>query len=65
LGRLVIDLQTEEKMGVRKLLPSMVQFALQLPAMDPDGLPISQNIAYKISVSKIADELGSCDQIIA
>lgn len=65
LGRLVNELQAAEKMSVGKMLPSMIQFALRLPAIDLDASPISQNIAFKISVSKIVDELGLCDQIIA
>lgn len=65
LGRLVNELQAAEKMSVGKMLPSMIQFALRLPAIDLDCSPISQNIAFKISVSKMVDELGLCDQIIA
>lgn len=65
LGRLVNDLQAAEKMSVGKMLPSMIQFALRLPAIDRDGSPIGQNIAFKISVSKMVDELGLCNQITA
>jgi hypothetical protein len=58
LSRLVVDLRAEEKMHIIKLIPSMVGFALQLPARDPDGSLISQNLSYKLSVSKMVDELG-------
>ena len=58
LRRSVIALQAEEKNHIIKLIPSMIQFALQLPAIDPDGLPISQNLSFKLSVSKMVDELG-------
>jgi hypothetical protein len=58
LSRLVVDLQAEEQMHTRKLIPPMVDFALQLPARDPEGSLISQNLSFKLSVSKLIDELG-------
>ena len=37
----------------------MIQFALQLPAIGPDGLQVSDNLAYKLSISKVVDKANN------
>jgi hypothetical protein len=58
LSRSIIALQIEERTSVRKALPSMIQLARRLPVTDPDGSLLPQNLEFKMSVSKVVDELG-------
>jgi hypothetical protein len=58
LSRSIIALQIEEKTSVRKVLPSIIQLARRLPVTDPEGSLLLQNLKFKMSVSKVVDELG-------
>jgi len=55
---MINELKTQESMRIRNILPSMLRLATRLPSLDPDGMPIVQNMAFKIFVSKMADGLG-------
>jgi hypothetical protein len=58
LAKLLAMPRAEVKMCSNNVLPSMVEFAQQLPSEDSDGHPNVQNIAFRMFVCKIVEELG-------
>jgi hypothetical protein len=64
LAKLLATCRAERKIPANKVLSSMVEFAVQSPSKDSDGHLNIQNIAFRMFVIKMVEELDLTNTLV-